>query len=187
MTTERVEAGFQIGFHAIGDRANHMALDAFGALQPMRLSPKLPARGKNPLIIHGVPAPASSTPRSYPRQTSSASPLSNVIASMQPSHLLTDMNWAEARLGPNRVKYSYAWRSFLDHGVTLAFGTDYPVESINPFRGLYAAITRQNEAGTKTYQPQEKITLNEAIYAYTQASAFAENQENSKAASNQAS
>jgi len=99
---------------------------------------------------------------------------------MQPSHLLTDMNWAEARLGPERVKYSYAWRSFLDHNVVLAFGTDYPVESINPFRGLYAAVTRQNEAGTKTYQPQEKITLNEALYAYTQASAYAQNAEKFK-------
>jgi predicted amidohydrolase YtcJ len=90
------------------------------------------------------------------------------------------MNWAAARLGPERTPYSYAWRSFLDHGVTLAFGTDYPVESINPFRGLYAAVTRQNEAGTQTYQPQEKISINEAIYAYTQASAFAEFREREK-------
>ncbi len=90
------------------------------------------------------------------------------------------MNWAEARLGPDRAKYSYAWRSFLDHHVALAFGTDYPVESINPFRGLYAAVTRQNEAGTKTYQPQEKITLNEALYAYTQACAYAESEEKLK-------
>src|SRR5208282_1833953 len=67
-----------------------------------------------------------------------------VIASMQPSHLLTDMAWAPARLGPEREKRAYAWRSFLDAGVTVAFGTDYPVESISPFRGLYAAITRQN-------------------------------------------
>jgi len=103
-----------------------------------------------------------------------------VIASMQPSHLLTDMNWATARLGPDRAKYSYAWKSFLDHHVTLAFGTDYPVESINPFRGLYSAITRQNEAGTMTYQPQEKITLNEALYAYTQGSAYAEKLEETK-------
>jgi hypothetical protein len=103
-----------------------------------------------------------------------------IIASMQPSHLLTDMNWAAARLGPERVKYSYAWRSMLNHHITLAFGTDYPVESINPFRGLYAAITRQNEAGTATYQPQEKITLPEAIYAYTQASAYAEFREKIK-------
>ena len=86
-----------------------------------------------------------------------------VIASMQPSHLLTDMNWAAARLGPERTPLSYTWKSFLDHGVTLAFGTDYPVESINPFRGLYSAVTRQNEAGTQTYQPQEKISINEAI------------------------
>jgi predicted amidohydrolase YtcJ len=90
------------------------------------------------------------------------------------------MNWATDRLGPDRAKYSYAWKSFLNHNVTLAFGTDYPVESINPFRGLYAAITRQNEAGTQAFQPQEKITLNEAIYAYTQASAFAEFREHQK-------
>ena len=99
---------------------------------------------------------------------------------MQPSHLLTDMNWAITRLGPDRARSSYAWRSMLDHDITLAFGTDYPVESINPFRGLYAAITRQNEAGTATFQPQERITLPEAIYAYTQASSFAEFREHIK-------
>ena len=97
-----------------------------------------------------------------------------VIASMQPSHLLTDMKWATSRLGTERDKYAYAWKTFLDHHVVLAFGTDYPVELINPFRGLYSAITRQNEAGTQTFQPQEKLTPNEAIYAYTQASAFGE-------------
>ncbi len=97
-----------------------------------------------------------------------------VIASMQPSHLLTDMNWAGDRLGPERSRYAYAWHTFLDHGVTLAFGTDYPVESIDPFRGLYSAVTRRNEAGTKSFEVGEAISLNEAIYAYTQASAFAE-------------
>ena len=103
-----------------------------------------------------------------------------VIASMQPSHLLTDMAWAGARLGPERAPLSYTWKSFLDHGVTLAFGTDYPVESISPFRGLYAAVTRMNEAGTQTYQPQEKVTIEEALYAYTQGSAFAEFREHEK-------
>jgi predicted amidohydrolase YtcJ len=103
-----------------------------------------------------------------------------IIASMQPSHLLTDMAWAESRLGPQRIKYAYAWKSFLNHGVTLAFGTDYPVESISLFRGLYSAITRMNEAGTQTFQPQEKITLQQALYAYTQGSAFAENEETLK-------
>jgi predicted amidohydrolase YtcJ len=78
------------------------------------------------------------------------------------------------------VKYAYAWKSFLDHGVTLAFGTDYPVESISPFRGLYSAITRMNEAGTQTFQPQEKLTLQQAVYAYTQGSAFAESEEKLK-------
>jgi predicted amidohydrolase YtcJ len=106
--------------------------------------------------------------------------LEGVIASMQPSHLLTDMKWATDRLGAERTKNAYAWKSFLDHNVVLAFGTDYPVELINPFRGLYAAITRQNEAGTQTFQPQEKISLNEAIYAYTQASAYGEFREKVK-------
>jgi predicted amidohydrolase YtcJ len=106
--------------------------------------------------------------------------LEGVIASMQPSHLLTDMKWAESRLGPERIKYAYAWKYFLNNNVVLAFGTDYPVELINPFRGLYSAITRQNEAGTQTFQPQEKISLNEAIYAYTQASAYGEFREEVK-------
>ena len=168
MAAERAAAGFQLGFHAIGDRANDMALNAFEHAQQATMK-KLSSRRYR--IEHAQVV----SPGDFDRFARL-----HVIASMQPSHLLTDMNWAEARLGPERVKYSYAWRSFLDHNVVLAFGTDYPVESINPFRGLYAAITRQNEAGTKTYQPQEKITLNEAIYAYTQASAFAENQEKQK-------
>ena len=76
-----------------------------------------------------------------------------VIASVQPNHLLTDMNWAVARIGPERAKTSYPWKQFLDNGVRLAFGTDYPVEPITPFRGVYAAVTRKNEAGTKEYYP----------------------------------
>jgi predicted amidohydrolase YtcJ len=97
-----------------------------------------------------------------------------VIASMQPNHLLTDMNWAEARLGPKRAAHSYAWKAFLGAGVPLAFGTDYPVEPITPFRGLYAAVTRMNEAGTKSYFPENKLTRGQALYAYTQGSAYAE-------------
>ncbi len=97
-----------------------------------------------------------------------------VIASMQPNHLLTDMNWAEERLGPQRAAYSYAWKAFLDAGVPLAFGTDYPVEPITPFRGLYAAVTRKNEAGTKEYFPANTLTRGQALYAYTQGSAYAE-------------
>jgi predicted amidohydrolase YtcJ len=84
------------------------------------------------------------------------------------------MNWAEDRLGPQRAAYSYAWKAFLDAGVPLAFGTDYPVEPITPFRGLYAAVTRMNEAGTKTYYPENKLTRGQALAAYTQGSAYAE-------------
>ena len=93
---------------------------------------------------------------------------------MQPNHLLTDMNWAKERLGPQRAAYSYAWKAFLDAGVHLAFGTDYPVEPITPFRGLYAAVTRKNEAGTQEYFPANKLTRGQALYAYTQGSAYAE-------------
>ena len=175
MASERAAAGFQLGFHAIGDEANHMALDAFAAAEQVgRPASKSGARNSADFRFRIEHAQVL-LPADFDRFAQLG-----VIASMQPSHLLTDMNWATARLGPQRAKYSYAWKSFLDHGVTLAFGTDYPVESIDPFRGLYAATTRQNEAGTATYQPQEKVSLSEAIYAYTQASAFAEFRERLK-------
>jgi predicted amidohydrolase YtcJ len=103
-----------------------------------------------------------------------------VVASMQPNHLLTDMNWAMERLGAERAESSYAWRSFLGASVPLAFGTDYPVEPITPFRGLYAAVTRKNEPGTQEYFPQEKLTIEEAIKAYTSGAAYAEFAEKTK-------
>jgi predicted amidohydrolase YtcJ len=74
-----------------------------------------------------------------------------VIASMQPNHLLTDMNWSIKRLGAERAVSSYAWRSFLAAGVPLAFGTDYPVEPITPFRGLYAAVTQERSRDPKIF------------------------------------
>jgi predicted amidohydrolase YtcJ len=187
LATERAAAGFQLGFHAIGDHANAMALNALAAAEQVAVPADQPAPPAKPGATSATPAltPASLRfriehaqvllPTDFDRFASEG-----IIASMQPGHLLTDMNWAATRLGSERVKYSYAWRSFLNHHVTLAFGTDYPVESINPFRGLYAAVTRQNEAGMATYQPQEKLTLNEALYAYTQASAFAEFEEKNK-------
>nr|WP_306459698.1 amidohydrolase [Edaphobacter lichenicola] len=189
LASERAAAGFQLGFHAIGDRANAMALNAFGAADQVATLPPPPPNTTDPHIVT-APPPPDPTPAALRFRVEHAQVLlpedfdrfasEGVIASMQPSHLLTDMKWATDRLGPERAKYAYAWKSFLDHNVTLAFGTDYPVESINPFRGLYAAITRQNEAGTQTFQPQEKISPNEAIYAYTQASAFAEFREHQK-------
>nr|WP_281376796.1 amidohydrolase [Edaphobacter lichenicola] len=191
MASERAAAGFQLGFHAIGDRANAMALNAFGAAdQVATLAPPPTTPNTTDAHIITTPPPPDPAPAAFRFRVEHAQVLlpedfdryasEGVIASMQPSHLLTDMKWATDRLGPDRAKYAYAWKSFLDHNVTLAFGTDYPVESINPFRGLYSAITRQNESGAQTFQPQEKISLNEAIYAYTQSSAFAEFREHQK-------
>jgi predicted amidohydrolase YtcJ len=103
-----------------------------------------------------------------------------VIASMQPSHVLTDMPWAEARLGPKRAEHSYAWAEFLKRGVTLAFGSDHPFGPISPFEGLYAATTRTGESGKQQYYPDQKISMDQAIAAYTTGSAFAEFAEKEK-------
>jgi predicted amidohydrolase YtcJ len=157
MALERAKAGFQLGFHAIGDKAAEMALDAFA-----QTGISSDARNR---IEHAQIVDRADIARFKKL---------GVIASMQPNHLLTDMNWAQSRLGPKRAEYSYAWKSFLDAGVPLAFGTDYPVEPITPFRGLYAAVTRMNEAGTKDYFPEQKLTRGEALSAYTQGSAYAE-------------
>ncbi len=188
MAIERAQAGFQMGFHAIGDRAVEMALNAFAAAdQALRTqNTQLPPRTTQlNRPFHNEVRPAVGFPfrdlrcRIEHSQVVEAGDFARykqlgVIASMQPNHLLTDISWAEQRLGPERAKYSYAWKSFLDAGVPLAFGTDYPVEPITPFRGVYAAVTRMNEAGTMTYQPQEKLTIWQALYAYTQGSAYAE-------------
>lgn len=103
-----------------------------------------------------------------------------VIASMQPCHLLTDMRWAQDRLGPQRAALSYAWSAFLKNAVMLAFGTDYSVEPVTPFRGLYAAVTRKSEDGRQEYFPKQKLTMKQAIAAYTVGSAFAEFEEKEK-------
>jgi hypothetical protein len=163
MVVERAAAGFQIGFHAIGDKAASMALDAFD-------QPGVSRTARNRIEHAQVVDPAD-----IPRFKKLG-----IIASMQPNHLLTDMNWAEDRLGPKRAAYSYAWKAFLDAGVPLAFGTDYPVEPITPFRGLYAAVTRMNEKGKKTYFPENKLTRGQALYAYTQGSAYAQFEEKRK-------
>lgn len=192
MTMERAQAGFQIGFHAIGDRAVGMALDAFGVSErapqpqpPLHPIPEPHMPNQPNRTFHSEMRRAVRRSINFSRNRIEHSQVVSpndfaryrqlgVIASMQPNHLLTDMSWAEQRLGPERAKYAYAWKSFLDAGVLLAFGTDYPVEPITPFRGVYAAITRMNEAGTMTYHPEEKLTIHQALYAYTQGSAYGE-------------
>jgi predicted amidohydrolase YtcJ len=155
MTKKRAAAGFQIGFHAIGDRAVEMALNALANGQPSMRN-----RIEHSQVVE---------PQDISRYKSLG-----VVASMQPSHLLTDMNWAGARLGSQRARFAYAWKTFLDAGVPLAFGTDYPVEPITPFRGVYAGVTRSNEAGNKNYFPEDKLQIGEVLFAYTQGSAYAE-------------
>jgi predicted amidohydrolase YtcJ len=175
MAKERLAAGFQIGFHAIGDRAVEMALDAFAEAEKAAHEKSIKARdGSENYRLRVEHAQVTN-----PMQVARFREL-KIIASMQPSHLLTDMHWASSRLGASRAAQSYAWAEFANHGVTLAFGTDYPVEPVTPFRGLYAAVTRKSEDGKQEYYPAQKLTIEQAIAAYTTGPAFAEFAEKDK-------
>jgi hypothetical protein len=174
MTRERLLAGYQIGFHAIGDKGVQMALDAFAGAEKAAKAGKVKAADGGTDYRLRIEHAQVTTPQQIARFKELS-----VIASMQPSHLLTDMNWAESRLGPKRAETSYAWAQFLRRGVVLAFGTDYPVEPVTPFRGVYSAVTRMSEDGKKTY-PGQKLTIEQAISAYTTGAAFAEFAEKQK-------
>jgi predicted amidohydrolase YtcJ len=175
MTKERVLAGFQIGFHAIGDKGVQMALDAFSEAEKAAKEGHIKAaNGGDDYRLRIEHAQVTT-----PAQIAQFKQL-KVIASMQPNHLLTDMRWAQDRLGPKRAATSYAWLAFLNKGVGLAFGTDYPVEPVTPFRGLYAAVTRKSENGKQEYFLDQRLTIDQAIAAYTQGSAFAEFEEKEK-------
>jgi len=175
LTRERVLAGFQIGFHAIGDKGIQMALDAFSEAEKAAREAHVRApNGGEDFRLRIEHAQVTTL-----AQFAQFKQL-KVIASMQPSHLLTDMRWAQDRLGPKRAATSYAWLSFLNKGVTLAFGTDDPVEPVSPFRGLYSAVTRKSENGKQEYFPDQRLTMDQAIAAYTTGSAFAEFEEKEK-------
>jgi predicted amidohydrolase YtcJ len=175
MTKERVLAGFQIGFHAIGDKGVQMALDAFAGAEKAAKEAHVKApNGSDDFRLRVEHAQVTT-----PAQFAQCKQL-KVIASMQPSHLLTDMRWAQDRLGPKRAATSYAWLAFLNKGVVLAFGTDWSVEPISPFRGLYAAVTRKSEDGKQEYFPAQRLTMDQAIAAYTTGSAYAEFEEKEK-------
>jgi predicted amidohydrolase YtcJ len=175
MTKERVLAGYQIGFHAIGDKGIQMALDAFAEAEKAAKEAKVKAADGGTDYRLRVEHAQVTTPQQILRFKEL-----KVIASMQPGHLLTDMNWAEARLGPKRAEHSYAWAEFLRRGVVLAFGTDYPVEPVSPFRGIYSALTRMSEDGKKSYYPAQKLNIEQTIAAYTTGSAYAEFAEKQK-------
>jgi predicted amidohydrolase YtcJ len=168
MAIERDKAGFQLNFHAIGDRANRVVLDVFEAVAKAN-----GRRDRRDRIEHAQVVASDDLPRFAKL---------NVIASMQPSHQTTDMRWAESRVGPERIKGAYAWATLEKSGARLAFGTDYPIEVVSPFRGLYACVTRQLPDGTPAggWQPQEKISLEDCIRAYTTGSAYAEFEEGKK-------
>jgi predicted amidohydrolase YtcJ len=168
MAIERDRLGFQLAFHAIGDKANQICLDVFESLQHMN-----PARDRRDRIEHAQVV--------APEDISRFGKL-NVIASMQPSHETNDMRWAEQRIGPERSKGAYAWNSLAKAGARLAFGTDYDVEPINPFIGIYACVTRELPEGGPVggWEPQEKLPLDECLRAYTYGSAYAQFEEGKK-------
>ncbi len=168
MVVARDKAGFQIGIHAIGDRANRVVLDAFDAA--IRSNGRRDSRHR---IEHAQFVNAADLDRFRAL---------GVIASVQPSHLLTDLRWAPTLLGPEREADAYRWKSFIDSGAHLCFGTDYPVEPIGPMRGLYAAISREFETGGPPggWHPDESLDIRAAIAAYTLAPAYAEFEESRK-------
>jgi hypothetical protein len=163
------DVGLSMTVHAIGDRANHEVLNAFEQLRNYETQNHLPHlrhRIEHVQIIHPDDAPRLAKLK--------------VIASMQPIHATSDM-FAADRYWGDRAKFSYAWRDQLNFGAILAFGSDAPVESPNPFWGLHAAVTRQRADGSPSaegWRSEQKLTLAEALSAYTFGAAYTANAEN---------
>jgi predicted amidohydrolase YtcJ len=151
-------ARFQINTHAIGDRGVRNVIDAYASAG---VTAKERFRVEHLQVI---------APPDIPRLVQHG-----IIASMQPTHGTSDMYWAEARLGSERVRGAYAWRTVLNAGGRLALGSDFPVEAVNPFFGIYAAVTRQDQKGWPEggWRPTERLTLAEAIRGFTSDAAYA--------------
>ncbi len=169
LTRRALEAGFQLCTHAIGDAANRAVLNAYEQAEkevPNAHDPRLRIEHAQVLAPEDIPRFAKL----------------GVIASMQPTHCTSDMAWAEQRLGPERVKYAYAWRSVKDSGAHLPLSSDFPGETLNPFYGIYAAITRQDPQGNPPggWHPEQRLTREEALRGYTLEAAYGEFQENNK-------
>jgi predicted amidohydrolase YtcJ len=243
MILERDKEGFQLALHAIGDRANRMALDGFEAAMKIREeksknesnkgtennSDKKPTLEGNPTSImtvydeqtlrrgefelyngrilrlgeftfsaayfnfdsdfnllnndfnnpqrHRIEHAQVVSPSDFKRFATLG-----IIASMQPTHAISDKRWAESRLGEYRVLGAYSWHSMKSYGIHLPLGTDFPVESINPYQTLYAAVSRQDVDGEPFggWQPQERLSMAEAIRCHTFESAYAEFSEKEK-------
>ncbi|MCC7116909.1 MAG: amidohydrolase [Anaerolineales bacterium] len=168
LARKAADVGLSMTVHAIGDRANHEVLNAYAQLRSYETQNHLPHlrhRIEHVQILHPDDAPRLAQ--------------LNVVASMQPIHATSDMLAAD-RFWGERSTLAYAWRNQLDHGVTLAFGSDAPVESPNPFWGLHAAVTRRRADGSPSaegWRPDQKISLAEALSAYTLGAAYAANAE----------
>ncbi len=161
-------AGLQIAIHAIGDKANHTILDFYDKVERDHEQ-----RDRRLRIEHAQHLIPSDIPRFAQL---------HVIASMQPYHCIDDGRWAEKRIGPERAKTTYAFRSLLDAGTILAFGSDWDVAPMSPIMGIYAAVTRRTLDGKHPdgWIPEQKITVAEAVHAYTMGSAYASFEEKIK-------
>jgi predicted amidohydrolase YtcJ len=160
-TREAVRHGFQVCTHAIGDRGNRVALDVYARVLEETRARDARLRVEHCQILD-------------PEDLSRFAAL-GVIASMQPTHATSDMPWARERVGEERLRAAYAWRDLARSGAALAFGSDFPVESVDPLLGLYAAVTRQDADGKPPggWYPDQRLTLAEAVHAFTQGAAFA--------------
>ena len=169
LTRSSLQKGFQVCTHAIGDAANRSTLDAYE--QALREVPQ--ARDVRLRIEHAQVVALEDIPRFAKL---------GVIPSMKPTHCTSDMGWAEKRLGPQRIKGAYAWRSLLQTGAHLPLSSDFPGETLNPFYGIYAALTRQDPHGNPPggWYPEQRLTLDEALRGYTTEAAYAEFEENTK-------
>jgi predicted amidohydrolase YtcJ len=154
--------GFQTGTHAIGDKGNNWVLNALAKAREVNGRRDSRHRSEHAQVLR-----LSDIPRFAEL---------GAIASMQPTHCITDKRFAEKRIGIERCKGAYAWKKLLDAGVPIAFGTDWAVEPIDPLEGLYAAVTRKDRAGEpgEGWFPDQKLTMEEAIELYTLGSAYAE-------------
>lgn len=160
--------GYQVAIHAIGSKGNHLALNAIEAARHINGARDSRHRSEHAQILID-----EDIPRFAELQ---------VIASMQPTHCITDKRFAEKRIGLERCRGAYAWRRLLDAGSKIAFGTDYGVEPLDPLEGLYAAVTRKDRAGEpgEGWFPDQKLSMEEAIELYTLGSAYAEFMEDRK-------
>jgi hypothetical protein len=162
---DAIRCGFQVNTHAIGDRGNRVTLDAYEAAFDSLGAGIGRHRVEHAQILH---------PDDLPRFAGM-----DVIASMQPTHATSDMPWAGDRLGDDRLAGAYAWQSLQESGARLAFGSDFPVEDVNPIEGFHAAVTRQDAEGMPAggWTPQETVSRETALHAFTLGAAYAAFQE----------